>query len=99
MRAFERSLADFPAPSSEALAVCARLVDQIAADIAAAGGRLRFDHYMQRALYAPGLGYYAAGSRKFGAGGDFTTAPEVSCAGSRRPCPIIWKTVSPLAMR
>lgn len=83
MRAFERSLADFPAPSSEALAVCARLVDQIAADIAAAGGRLRFDHYMQRALYAPGLGYYAAGSRKFGAGGDFTTAPELSPLFSR----------------
>lgn len=83
MRAFERSLAEFPAPSPEALAVCERLVGRIAADIAAAGGRLRFDHYMQHALYAPGLGYYAAGSRKFGAGGDFTTAPELSPLFSR----------------
>lgn len=33
---------------------------------------------MHLALYAPGLGYYSAGSRKFGAGGDFVTAPEVS---------------------
>jgi SAM-dependent MidA family methyltransferase len=33
---------------------------------------------MERVLYAPGLGYYAAGARKFGAAGDFVTAPEVS---------------------
>ena len=29
-------------------------------------------------LYAPGLGYYSAGGAKFGAGGDFVTAPELS---------------------
>ncbi len=33
---------------------------------------------MDAALYAPGLGYYSAGAHKLGAGGDFTTAPEVS---------------------
>ena len=33
---------------------------------------------MDLALYAPGLGYYAAGARKFGAAGDFVTAPEIS---------------------
>ena len=36
---------------------------------------------MQLVLYAPGLGYYAAGATKFGtagAGGDFVTAPEIS---------------------
>lgn len=33
---------------------------------------------MNLALYAPGLGYYAAGARKFGAAGDFVTAPEIS---------------------
>ena len=33
---------------------------------------------MQLALYASGLGYYSAGAAKFGAGGDFITAPEVS---------------------
>ena len=33
---------------------------------------------MAMALYQPGLGYYAAGSQKFGAAGDFITSPEVS---------------------
>ncbi|GAB1233103.1 SAM-dependent methyltransferase [Ferrigenium sp. UT5] len=33
---------------------------------------------MELALYAPGLGYYTAGAHKFGAAGDFITAPELS---------------------
>ena len=33
---------------------------------------------MRLALYAPGLGYYAAGARKLGRDGDFVTAPEMS---------------------
>lgn len=33
---------------------------------------------MELALYAPGLGYYTAGARKFGPAGDFVTAPEIS---------------------
>jgi SAM-dependent MidA family methyltransferase len=33
---------------------------------------------MEMALYAPGLGYYTAGAHKFGEGGDFITAPELS---------------------
>lgn len=33
---------------------------------------------MELSLYAPGLGYYSAGARKFGMAGDFTTAPELS---------------------
>ena len=33
---------------------------------------------MQMALYEPGMGYYSAGAHKLGAGGDFTTAPELS---------------------
>ena len=33
---------------------------------------------MELALYAPGLGYYVAGAQKFGAEGDFVTAPEIS---------------------
>ena len=45
--------------------------------IDSAGGVLPFDEYMEAVLYAPGLGYYAAGSRKFGPGGDFLTAPEL----------------------
>jgi SAM-dependent MidA family methyltransferase len=46
--------------------------------IAAAGGWLSFESFMDLALYAPGLGYYSAGGMKIGPGGDFTTAPEVS---------------------
>lgn len=56
----------------------ARMRDYLAEQIAAADGWLSFERYMELALYAPGLGYYSAGAHKFGAGGDFTTAPEVS---------------------
>jgi SAM-dependent MidA family methyltransferase len=43
-----------------------------------AGGWITFARFMELALYAPGLGYYAAGARKFGPDGDFVTAPEIS---------------------
>lgn len=43
-----------------------------------ASGRISFAEFMHHALYAPGLGYYAAGATKFGEAGDFITAPEVS---------------------
>ncbi len=50
--------------------------------IANAGGWLSFDRFMALALYAPGMGYYANGLRKFGltpeTGSDFATAPEMS---------------------
>jgi len=46
--------------------------------IAAAGGWLSFEQFMDLALYAPGLGYYSGGAQKLGEGGDFTTAPEIS---------------------
>ncbi len=50
--------------------------------IAAAGGWLGFDRFMELALYTPGLGYYANDSTKFGAmpgsGSDFVTAPELT---------------------
>ena len=51
--------------------------------IAAAGGWLSFERFMDLVLYAPGLGYYSAGSAKIGAGGDFVTAPEISDLFSR----------------
>jgi SAM-dependent MidA family methyltransferase len=51
--------------------------------IVAAGRWLSFAQFMELALYAPGLGYYSAGSVKLGAGGDFVTAPEVSDLFSR----------------
>ena len=69
---------ELPAPDPDTLAHSARLQALIVEEIAAAGGRLSFDRYMELALYAPGLGYYVAGARKFGAAGDFVTAPEIS---------------------
>ena len=46
-------------------------------------GSLPFDRYMELALYAPGLGYYLNGRKKFGQYGDFITAPEASPLFSR----------------
>jgi SAM-dependent MidA family methyltransferase len=67
-----------PLPSPEAAAHSARLVEFIRSDIAASGGWISFARYMELALYAPGLGYYSAGSHKLGEAGDFITAPELS---------------------
>jgi SAM-dependent MidA family methyltransferase len=67
-----------PVPSDEALRVSAELGDVIHAEIERAGGWVDFSRYMDLALYAPGLGYYSAGSTKFGPAGDFVTAPELS---------------------
>ena len=45
------------------------------ATLSARDGWISFARFMQTALYEPGLGYYSGGSRKFGPGGDFITAP------------------------
>ncbi len=66
-----------PVPDPIALEHSARLTALIGEAIAQAGGALPFWRYMELALYAPGLGYYSAGARKFGADGDFVTAPEL----------------------
>ncbi len=71
-------LTDFPQPDAEALSHSARLVEHIRSYIAEHGGRISFADYMNQTLYAPGLGYYSAGAAKFGAAGDFITAPEIS---------------------
>ncbi|WP_027213640.1 class I SAM-dependent methyltransferase [Burkholderia sp. WSM2232] len=71
-----------PAPGPSALAQSETLVARIRAELQEAGGWMPFDRYMERALYAPGLGYYSGGARKFGLrgddGSDFVTAPELS---------------------
>lgn len=69
-----------PTPDADALAHSHRLQQHIAAEIAAAGGWIDFARFMALALYAPGLGYYSGGARKFGAAGDFVTAPEMTPA-------------------
>lgn len=70
--------ADLPLPDETAAAHSREVTACIAREIAAAGGWMPFARYMELALYQPGLGYYAAGARKLGAEGDFTTAPEIS---------------------
>lgn len=67
-----------PAPEPEDLATSQALQQQICAAIDTANGQLSFADYMQLCLYAPGLGYYSAGREKFGANGDFITAPDIS---------------------
>jgi len=67
-----------PEPDADARAHSTRVLTAIRAAITAGGGFLPFRDYMQIAMYAPGLGYYVAGTRKFGAGGDFVTGPELT---------------------
>ena len=72
-----------PQPDAGSAAHSQRVAEWILEKIAAAGGSISFAEFMQHALYAPGLGYYAAGTAKFGAAGDFVTAPEVSAVFGR----------------
>ncbi len=67
-----------PQPDAVSAAQSERCAEYIRARIRDAGGSISFAEFMHYALYAPGLGYYSAGSRKFGADGDFVTAPEIS---------------------
>jgi SAM-dependent MidA family methyltransferase len=72
-----------PPLSAEEAAHSEALAAHIAAQVRAGGGWLSFERFMALALYAPGLGYYSAGSIKIGAGGDFVTAPQLSDLFSR----------------
>lgn len=67
-----------PLPSPDACEHSAKLIAEIGREITQSHGWISFARFMEQALYAPGLGYYAAGSRKFGAAGDFVTAPEMT---------------------
>ena len=67
-----------PAPDAASAAHSERVACYIRAQVEDAGGQISFAEYMHHCLYAPGLGYYTAGSQKFGRSGDFVTAPEVS---------------------
>jgi SAM-dependent MidA family methyltransferase len=71
-------LAELPSPDPQALAASRALLDRIGAELDAAGNWISFARYMELVLHEPGLGYYASGARKLGAGGDFVTAPEIS---------------------
>lgn len=78
-----QALRELPAPDADAQQHSDRLRCRIADEIETAGGAITFERYMELALYAPGLGYYSAGAQKFGAAGDFITAPEAAPVFSR----------------
>ena len=67
-----------PKPDEIALELSETLQEKISLAIMENGGSISFEQYMQMALYEPGMGYYSAGSSKFGEQGDFVTAPEIS---------------------
>ncbi|MFW5450020.1 MAG: class I SAM-dependent methyltransferase, partial [Methylophagaceae bacterium] len=77
------STSTLPSPDAAAQQQSDQLLTHIKQKIVEAGGRLTFADYMHLCLYAPGLGYYSAGSYKLGEHGDFTTAPEISSLFSR----------------
>jgi SAM-dependent MidA family methyltransferase len=72
-----------PAPDADARTHSEVLSRLIQGEITAAGGHISFARFMQLTLYAPGLGYYSAGLHKFGAAGDFVTAPELGSLFAR----------------
>jgi SAM-dependent MidA family methyltransferase len=75
---FRSAVADLPLPAADARAHSERVAAHVRAAIADAGGWIPFARYMELVLYAPGLGYYAAGAAKLGAAGDFVTGPELT---------------------
>jgi SAM-dependent MidA family methyltransferase len=74
---------ELPPLTADEAAHSATLVDLVRTRIESARGWINFAEFMNLALYTPGLGYYSAGARKFGAAGDFVTAPEVAPVFSR----------------
>jgi SAM-dependent MidA family methyltransferase len=75
--------AELPAPAPEALEASRALLERIGRELERAGNWMSFARYMALALYEPGLGYYAGGSAKLGAPGDFVTAPETGTLFAR----------------
>jgi len=69
---------NLPPPDADARAHSERVAAAVRDEIRRCDGWISFARYMDLALYAPGLGYYAAGATKLGADGDFVTAPEMS---------------------
>jgi SAM-dependent MidA family methyltransferase len=70
--------ADWPRPDEAALTRQRALKTLIQRKIETGGGMIPFERYMHYALYAPGIGYYNAPQLKFGAEGDYVTAPTLS---------------------
>lgn len=71
-------MSSLPIPNAEAQAHSQQLINVIRERVHQSNGWISFADFMQMALYAPKLGYYSGGAKKFGMGGDFVTAPEIS---------------------
>ena len=71
-------MSSLPIPNAQAQAQSRQLAALIQAKIEQSAGWISFVDFMQMALYTPDLGYYSGGAKKFGIGGDFVTAPEIS---------------------
>ena len=76
---------ELPVPAPFAQQHSEDLIMLIKNEIDKNDGAISFTRYMELALYAPALGYYAAGSVKLGEEGDFVTAPEISPLFVHRP--------------
>jgi SAM-dependent MidA family methyltransferase len=73
---------NLPAPGADERAHSDHLAGLLREEIAS-HGPMPFSRFMERCLYTPGLGYYSAGKAKFGAEGDFVTAPELGTLFAR----------------
>ena len=73
-----------PSPTPEQDRHSRRVRASVVQAIEAAGGAIRFSEFMNRVLYAPGLGYYSAGSTKLGplTGNGFPRSPTGSSGWS-----------------
>jgi SAM-dependent MidA family methyltransferase len=80
-----------PLPEAAERALSDQLLAHLRKEIAS-NGPMPFSRYMERCLYAPGLGYYSAGKTKFGEAGDFITAPELGDLFAR----CVVRTVQPV---
>lgn len=69
---------ELPYPSPQEVELSTQLINKISDEIEKRGGSISYARYMEMALYEPTLGYYVNGRQKFGEGGDFITAPELT---------------------
>ncbi len=83
MFASTTDISTLPVPGDDAIRQSNSLVNAIRTAIHATGKPLSLGEFVHHALYQPDLGYYAAGTRKFGEQGDFVTAPELGSVFAR----------------
>lgn len=74
----QQNSSQLPALGASAQKHCEQVQTYLQQYIREKGGWISFAEYMQGVLYLPHLGYYSGEANKFGRGGDFVTAPEIS---------------------